>query len=619
MNPSRLLIIAGVSFGFLTHSASAQTTAAKLKAPPRNVTSRNNSDAKAEADRIRKGRQSQARSLLFSLGSEARSFRDLKLRSRSLARIADALWDVDSEQGRTVFREAWEAAETADRESQKRLNLRGEVLKLVARRDHLLGEEFLGKLKPSQDEAEAELLKVNLWDLPEAGEKRLSLAENLLSTGDTERALQFADPVLNIVTISTVDFLSQLREKFPTAADQRYAAMLANTGSNMQADANTISLLSSYIFTPRMYVLFNNAGGADTSSMATLFPAANVAPQLQQAFFQTASVVLLRPQPPPEQDQGALGIAGKYMVIRRLLPLFEQFAPKETTAAMRVQVEALSALVSDSVRQSDNEWIQKGISPEKQLHADQEKALLDRIERAKTGDERDELYFQLALLALGKDDLKAREHVNKIDESGFRKRAQAWVDAYLAINAIKQKKTERVLELARSGELTQIQRVWLLAQAAKLLAKTDRDKALSLLDDATTEARRIEGSDLDRPRGLLAIASALILIEPSRAWDAVFDAVKAANATEGFTGEDGVLRMRINSKSRISSKTESVADFDVGGIFGMLANSDDDRAIGLARGFQGEAPRANATIAIARAMLDEKSIPVPKPRPDAKK
>jgi hypothetical protein len=286
---------------------------------------------------------------------------------------------------------------------------------------------------------------------------------------------------------------------------------------------------------------------------------------------------------------------------------------------MRVQVESLSALVSDSVRQSDNEWIQKGISPEKQLQADQEKALLDRIERAKTGDERDELYFQLALLALSKDDLKAREHVSKIDESGFRKRAQAWVDAYLAINAIKQKKTERALELARSGELTQIQRVWLLTQVAKLVAKTDRDKALSLLDDATTEARRIEGSDLDRPRGLLSIANALILIEPSRAWDAVFDAVKAANATEGFTGEDGMMRMRINSKSRISSKTESVADFDVGGIFGMLANSDDDRAIQLARGFQAEAPRANATIAIARAMLDEKTTPLPKPRPDTKK
>jgi len=35
------------------------------------------------------------------------------------------------------------------------------------------------------------------------------------------------------VTESTLDFLTRLREKDPAAADQRYAAMLANTGGDM--------------------------------------------------------------------------------------------------------------------------------------------------------------------------------------------------------------------------------------------------------------------------------------------------------------------------------------------------------------------------------------------------
>jgi len=124
------------------------------------------------------------------------------------------------------------------------------------------------------------------------------------------------------------------------------------------------------------------------------------------------------------------------------------------------------------------------------------------------------------LLALSKDDMRARDYVSKIEESWFRKQAQAWVDPCLAINATSKKKIEIALELARIGELTHIQRVWLLTQAAKLLAKTDRERALSLVDDATAEARRIEEVDLDRSRGLLAIANALRLIEPSRAWDA---------------------------------------------------------------------------------------------------
>ena len=632
MNRSCLSIIVGVGLSFLPSPVSAQSPATKPRtAPLNNTAGRDKSDSKAEADRIVKERRAQARSLLISLASDARTFRDQPLRARSLARIADALWSVDVEQGRTLFRKAWEAAEIADRESQERLNISGgevklkpaeitpetissvvmsldlrrEVLKLAARRDRLLAEEFLQKLKADQQETKSENSRRSLWDLPEALQQRLSLAEGLLRTGDIERALQFADPVLGSVTISTVEFLTLLREKDPAAADQRYATMLASTDGNLSTDANTISLLSSYIFTPHRYVIFNTQGAASYSSMPSSSPA-GVGLQLRLAFFQTAVGVLLRPERPPEQDESTAGIAGKYMVVKRLMPLFEQYAPREITEAMRGQFEALNSLVSEGVRQEENESVQKGISPEKPL-ADQEQSLLDQIERAKTSDERDQLYFRLALLALSKDDLKARDYVSKIDESWFRKQAQAWVDVGLAISAIKKKKIETALELARIGELTHIQRVWILTQAAKLLAKNDRDKALSLLDDAIAEARRIEGVDLDRPRGLLAIANALELVEPARAWDAIFDAVKAANATEGFTGEDGGLTVTISTKSQIRVSPNAVPDFDIDGIFGKLAHNDYDRAVQLARGFQGEAPRANATIAICQSVLNEKS------------
>jgi len=617
MNRSHLFIVVGVGLMLLVHSVSAQVPSTTPRTPLDNGADRGKTAAKAEAERIRTQRRSQARLLLTSLASDARSFRDQTLRGRSLARIADALWEVDAEQGRSLFRRAWEAAETADRESEEPLNLRRYVLTMAARRDLLLAEEFLQKLKTEQQQNKTENSRTNLWELSAASQQRLNLAESLLRTGDTERALQFADPVLGQVTISTLDFLTHLRENDPAAADRRYATMLANTGSNMLADANTISLLSSYIFTPHTYVVFNNEGGADSSWTRSSFPPANVGAQLRLAFFQTAGSVLLRPQSPPEQDQSSAGIAGKYMVVKRLMPLFEQYAPQEITEAMRGQFEALTSLVSNGVRQSENEWVQKGISPEKLL-ADQEQPLLDQIERAKTSGERDELYFKLALLALSKDDLKARDYVSKIDESGFRARAQAWVDIGLAINAIKKKKVETALELARSGELTHIQRVWLLTQSAKLLAKTDRERALLLLGDATAEVGRIEAADLDRPRGFLAIANALMLIEPARVWDAIFDAIKAANSTDGFTGEGAVLALTVTSKSQILKKTEAVPDFDIRAIFAEMANNDYDRAVELARGFQGEAPRANATIAISRSVLNEKSAPIPTRHPTTK-
>ena len=617
MNRSHLSMIVCAGIILVAGPAFAQLPAPSPKAS-RDSASRQKSRANAESLRIRKERQSQARSLLVSLASDARSFRDQTLRARTLARIADVLWDFDSEQGRIFFRKAWEAAEIADRESSEPLKLRKQVLTLAGRHDRVLAEEFLQKLTETSQATKAENSSTSLWELSEALQHRLDLAESLLLRGDVERALQFADPALGSVTISTLDFLTELREKDAVAADQRFAAMLVVTGGNVLADANTISLLSSYIFTPHTYVTFNTQGGADSAWLRSSFPPASVSPQLRLAFFQIASGVLLRPQPAPDQDQSTAGIAGKYMVVKRLMPLFDQYAPEEIRVGMHSQFEALNFLVSDQIRQSEDEGLQKGISPEKQHLADQENSLWDQIDHAKTSDERDQLYFKVALLALRKDDMRARDYVIKIDESGFRKQAQAWVDACLAINAVTKKKLESALELARVGELTHIQRVWLLTQTAKLLAKSNRDKALALIDDATAEARRIEGVDSDRPRGLLAIANALKVVDPSRVWDAIFEAVKAANSAEGFTGEDGVLTLTVTSKSQILKRTEGVADFDLRGIFGELANNDYDRAVQLASGFQGESPRASATIAISQTMLNDKNNSAAAPQPSAK-
>jgi hypothetical protein len=617
MNDSHFSIIICAGLLLLPGPALAQLPATKPQASLENAADGNKSVAKADADRLAKERREQARSLLISLASDARSFRDQPLRARSLGRIADTLWDVDAERGRTLFRQAWEAAEIGDRESQDPLNLRQQILALAVKHDRLLAEQFLEKLKTDQKDPDAADARDD-YALSDALQQRLKLAASLVRTGDTEGALQFADPLLGSVTLSTVDFLTLLREKNPGAADKRYAAMLANTSGNILADGNTISLLSSYLFTPHMYVIFNTDGSPGWTMPGSFFPPANVDPQLHLAFFQTAKGVLLRSQPQPESDPSMAGIAGKYMVVKRLMPLFEQYAPREITEAMRGQFEALNNLVNDSLRQGEKEWVQKGISPEKST-ADQEQSLLDQIEHVKTSDERDQLYFKLALLALSHDDTKARDFANRIEESWIRKLAQGWVDWSLALEAIKKKTVEKALDLARKGELTHIERVWILTQSAKLLAKTDRDRALSVLDDAISESRRIENVDFNRPRGLLAIANALELIEPARVWDAIFDAVKAANSAEGFTGEDDVITVSINAKAQTLKKTDANPDFEIKGIFGEVSNKDFNRAVQLARGFEGEAPRANATIAICRSVLNEKSNSAPAPQPAAVK
>ena len=599
-----------LAFLLLTCVAQAQT---ENKQPAANKT------VSAEAALELKERRARARSLLIALSTDARTFHDQTLRARSLARIADALWAVDHDQGLLLFRKAWDAAEVADQDSERKLqediarqkartgggfavslppNVRREVLRLAARHDRVLSEEFLEKLKTQKQDATPTV--PNFSRPNEAISQRLGVAKELIASGDFDRALQIAGPVLNTVSTETIDFLSDLREKNPAAADAAYAALLGSSANNPQADPNTVSLLSSYIFTPHLYITFNGSGFNTSQRSQSITPAV-VAPELRNGFFQTAAAILLRPLPPPAELTPSV-IDTRYLAVKRLLPLFEQSAPSGMIESLRGQLNALSAIASDNARRSDDEWLDKGLKPDKPA-VDREQKLLDQIERAKTSSERDSLYVTLAIMLTHKGELRAREFVSKIEDTETRKEVQPYVDASLALFFVGKKKPDEALELVNKGELSHLQKSWVLSQCAQMIARTEHDKALDLLDQAADEARRLEPLDPASPRALFAVANAIKVIDVTRVWDATFDAVKAANSAEGFTGEDGELVLKYQSSGGSSVHSSDVPEFDLEGIFRDLAQQDYDRAVELARGFQAEGPRAVATIAIARAIL----------------
>src|SRR5262249_40141618 len=224
----------------------AQTNEAAKTNPAKNVAV-NKAEKDPEAERILRERRANAQSMLLSLAADAGRYTDQTLRARTQARISDVLWSADPERARALFRKAWESAEIVDQEGQRNLqeeikqqqakggsvavsgppNIRGEVLRLAARRDRTLGEEFLTKLKVEKEREATETAdkaRSNTFDAPEALSQRLSLARQLLNGDDVERALQFAAPALTNITRDGIDFLSYLREKDVAAADQRYTA-----------------------------------------------------------------------------------------------------------------------------------------------------------------------------------------------------------------------------------------------------------------------------------------------------------------------------------------------------------------------------------------------------------
>jgi hypothetical protein len=630
MQNSQLMKLIGLLLAIFLLANSAYSQSPDTRKGPSTTPTLSKPSTKAEIQQ-RRGR---ARSLLVSLSTDAQSFRDQTLRARSLARIADALWQVDVDQARLLFRKAWEAAEVADQDSNKKLqeeinnqktrtgsfaitfppNIRSEVLKLTARHDRAMAEDFLTKLISAKGDVpnSATTRRDPLSDRPdEATSQRLAVANELLKADDTERALQFAAPALAVVSPGTIDFLSDLREKNPTLADSAYLALLHSSLNEPRSDANTVSLLASYIFTPHMFMTFSGAGASMSQKDSPVTPA-TVTPELRATFFQSAATILLRPLPSPDQlDQTSLGIDGKYLVIKRLLPFFEQFASAELVDNLRGHLNALAANVSNNARRREDDWISRGIKPDKPT-AEREQELLDRIERVKTSAERDVLYLQLAFMLSMQGDVRARDITAKVENPETRNQAQAFVDSSLANYFVDKKLPDAALDLVHKGDLTRPHKSWILAQCAKIVAKTDTAKALELINDATDEARRIEPSDSALPRALLAVANALKLVDITRVWDATFDAVKAANSAEGFTGEDGQFIFRFQSRAQNSISNKRVPDFDLEPLFRDLTMLDYDRSVELARGFQAEGPRAIATIAIARAVLSPKNTVAPR-------
>ena len=618
-------IAIALSFLCLIYSANAQSPE-RNKAPIKtNVINTSPSSTSEVAER-----RTRARALLISLSTDARSFRDQTLRARSLARIADALSPVDPEQARMLFRKAWEAAELADQDNAAKLkeeinrqkartgggfainlppNVRREVLKLSARHDRTVSEEFLEKLKQQSAEAANSTSRRAdpLSGRPdEALSQRLGAAGELLKAGNTETALEFARPALTVVTVGTIDFLSDLREKNSRAADSLYATLLVNSATNPDADANTVSILFSYIFSPHLYITFSGSGASTSKRSSTVAPEP-VTAELRATFFQSAASILLRPLPPLGQpDQSSSGADGKYLVIKRLLPFFEQFAPAQIVEPLRGHLNALNAIVSDNARRRDDGWIGKGLKTEEPEAAEREQALLDRIDRVKTSAERDSLYIQLAFLASNKGDMRARDFVSKVEDSQLRSELQIFIDSSLANVLVEKKLPDEALDLIQKSDLPHIHKAWVMLECAKILPNTDRDRSLQLIDLAIDEARRLEPLDPALPRTLFAVANAIKAIDRTRVWEATFDAVKAANSAEGFTGEDGELIVKFQSKGQASLRNKPVEDFDLNGIFSYLAIENYDRAVELARGFQAEGPRAIATIAIAEAILHPK-------------
>ena len=609
------LRLAWLSLLLLCAFAHAQTSAPSSGKPTRE------SVVPREVDPEILQRRSIALSSLQSLAIEARSYRDEPLRARVQTRVADALWDLDKEDARNLFRRAWAIAETIETETaaatasvpervaqnrpaRPRSNLRREILQLAARRDKALGDEFLRKLtaKDQAPTAQSNDATGNASQMSSAEmTERLNLARGFLAAGEVERALQFAEPALIQTTLGAISFLTSLREKSAPAADQLFARLLAAAAADSASDANTVSLLTSYAFTPSIHLVVSPSGIPSSTSSPSL-PPPDLAPGLRKAYFQVAANILLRPL--AQIDQSSAGRAGTYFIATRLFPLFQQFAP-DLAPAISAQMLALGPEAAQATVNAGDRSVNRGMSDNGKRDSVEDE-LSDRLDRAQGSDARDRAYAFAAMRAAEEGDPKAREFLDKIDDLETRAGVGRFVDYDFIRSFLSQKHADEALALTRKAELNHALRAHFITQAAALLADKDRVRAMDLLDEALTETRRIDAGTADRAYCLVALLAQFAKLDKVRSWQLMSETVKAANAVADFTGDNGRTSQLLEGKFSINMTTELASPTALTDLFAGLAEDNFYQAMNAARTFAGDAPRAMVMISVARAAFDEK-------------
>ena len=576
------------------------------------------------------GDREAALSLLVALADEARNFRDDGLGASVQARAADLLWAERPDTSRALFRRAWEQAARADEESQRQVdeakrryyagtdkgpvfippasNIRGEIINLAGLHDRALAEELLTQLaRPKGTDSNNTprgpvMTAIASLDAPPAVRQRLILARDLLDAGDTKQALAVADPALSgAPNLPAINFLDFLRRKAPQEADARFLRLCAAATSDPASDANTVSLLSSYLFTPFIYVAFDPRGGRGTSSWreSQSHPAPpEVSPQVRAAFFDLAAAVLLRPLPPPEQDHTSAGRAGLYMAITRLLPEFARYAPDHVA-----ELEARRAeLLPDTPEKSRDEKRLRQWMPGEQSE-DGPQDFADALMKARSLDERDAINASWAFTAGRKDYNQARERAMKIENQDVRTQFLALLTLDEAGRLVKKGDADAALKLAASGALTPAHLVWLYCSCAKLFKGRDPARAQQLIEDAASSARQLDDRSRARAHALVAVAATFFYLDPARGWAALEEAVRAANDAADFTGGGQAFVAAVRTKVFVGSTWADATTLDLKALFASVAKLDFQRASSEAKGLTNDAARSTALLAIARAAL----------------
>lgn len=583
-------------------------------------------------------RRAKAVDLIVETAEAARTFKDLFYRARIQTLAADSLWQHDEVRARAIFRRAWEAATAYDKseeEAEEResglpstipiTEARDEVLANAAARDSKLAEAFLQDLlaeKSDQDDLEksqSQTQRRTPWrEVSAAGQRRLALAYELLKQNNPARAADVAAPVIaEGESADLMAFITRLREADNNAGEMFYLRLIERTRSSNATDANTVLLLSSQITSPWLLIVVDERGSIQFRRLDTTLTSGThlpiVSQLVQSVFYNVSAGILLRPIVPHDGQNMTMDTIALYFSIGRLLPYFEREAPRYVSD-LRLRNSTLATGIEAGRRDTlDSQSELNSLTPERP--GDLLRPQIDQLGRARDAEDRDRIAFGIVKKA-AQNRLWDRAHraAMEIEDLNLRRTALSYIatnqiaDLLRAFTDDKENNFDGMAKFVRNADVLPLASAWGLAQTSVIAKrKGDMKSANALLDEAVTQAARTPAGTWQRVAAYTAVVRMAARIDAKRAWELMPEVVGAANAFDDLAGDEDSIEIDPGENDIFEAlETLSVESdvFRVDGLFETMAQLDYEKALTLARSIGRETPRAFASLAIARVMLN---------------
>jgi hypothetical protein len=518
--------------------------------------------AKNEQELRRQRERLQAISMIEQTASEAPLWNDKKNAVRSLADAADLLWDEKPGQGSKWLIKAWELVDqVSDAPQDERLKdfftrsdkteLRTAVLTVARKHDRGLAEKFLKEL--AQQEPNEKKNRGAFDNRSARSEQLLQMAQQTIES-DPELAFSLAESsLMDGISFSLQNILTSLRKKNVELANRLFDLAIARFNAG-QPDASEAQILAGYLFQSGFTFGINPRGQTilAVNPLQQNSPVVALSePQRAKIFLVAVFEKLISAPQTIDTPEGRLRAQPIVTLGAQLNRQYQTYAPELAASAQGLLAQLKRQLFPEDdpgtatqSRTGSNDS-SKPLTRE-ELYEKRITDLLDKAEREKSSAFRDVDYAQAALAVKTEDFARAKSIAERIDDNDLRSDASSFVLYRAALSLIEKSETDKVLELASQISDAARRAVVKIAIAQRLLATKAEPENRALLEQRVLDLLNEVERDLTKQepsikiaRLLLGRAAVLAKLDKEQALTALQHTALIINKLDGFDLRDG--------------------------------------------------------------------------------